>query len=88
MAGTFKNTLTAAEEVPDITYEKIVSYEVNVTAGRCRISWHKCDTSDNIISKHSQEFDISGTDLSTPTTTIGNAAKTAGVLQAGTISEV
>ena len=87
MAGTFINTLTSAEEVANITKEKITSFEVHTPSGRCTIRWHKLDSSDNIISKHSQEFTLSGTDLSTPTTTIGDAAKTAGVLQAGTIAE-
>lgn len=89
MAGTFKNTLDSAETTADVVEERVISYEVNVTGQTCTIRLAKFDSGDNQIGRQRTEtFALTGTDLSTPTTTIFTAAKTAGKTAAGTITEV
>lgn len=88
MAGTFKNTYTTPETQANVTYDKLLSFEVNVETGRCSCRFAKCDSSNNILSRRSEEFTLSGSDLTTPTNSVFASAKTAGVTPAGTISEV
>lgn len=88
MAGTFKNVLSTPESLPSITYDKLLGYEVDVINQRCTVRLAKCDSSDNVISRRTETFDLTGTDLTTPSDSIFASAQAAGKTPAGTISEV
>jgi len=88
MAGTFKNTLSTPESIGHATYDKLLSYEVDVVNQKCTVRLAKCDSENNILSRRSESFDLTGTDLTTPSNSVFSSAQTAGVTAAGTIAEV
>ena len=85
--ATFKNTYTTPETQANVTYDKLISYEVNANTGRCTGRFEKYDGSDNLIGRRTEEVTLTSTDLSTPTDTIFDAFQTAGKTPAGTIAE-